>query len=252
MKLFILGGTGNSGQRLVRMALHRSHQVTVFVRDREKLVLTVGRIAANGLNIITGAIDERRALAAAMSGHDAVINAAGNVNDGPSFTRLVRTVIGAAAEALGADGRLWLFGGAALLDVPGERVVTLDLPMIPPVYEAHRINLEAVRATKLDWSMLCPGPMIGAPDGKPTEGLRLSEDQWPVERPTFTYFLPRLALSVAFRQKISEMTISYEDAAEVILDHLAPNDHFSRKRVGVALPIGLKRHKRFTPGSSAA
>ena len=97
--------------------------------------------------------------------------------------------------------------------------------------------------------MLCPGPMIGAPDGKPTEGLRLSEDQWPVERPTFTYFLPHLALSIAFRQKISEMTISYEDAAEVILDHLAPNGRFGRKRVGVALPIGLKRHKRFTSGS---
>src|ERR1700680_4587057 len=99
MKLFILGGTGNSGQRLVRMALDRSHQVTVFVRDRKKLVSTLGGIGANGLNIITGAIDDSRTLAAAMSGHDAVINAAGNVNDGPSFTRLVRTAIGAATEA---------------------------------------------------------------------------------------------------------------------------------------------------------
>jgi uncharacterized protein len=249
MKLFILGGTGNSGQRLVRMALDRSHQVTAFVRDREKLVSKLGGIASNGLKIITGSIDDSGALVTGMSGHDAVINAAGNVNDGPSFTRLVRTAIGAAAEALGANGRLWLFGGAAVLDVPGERVVTLDLPMIPPIYESHRTNLKAVQVTKLDWSMLCPGPMIGAPDGKPTEGLRLSEDQWPVERPTFTYFLPHLALSVAFRQRISEMTISYEDAAEVILDHLAPNGRFSRKRVGVALPIGLKRHKRFTSGS---
>jgi uncharacterized protein len=45
------------------------------------------------------------------------------------------------------------------------------------------------------------------------------------------------------------MTISYEDAAAVILDYLAPNGRFSRKRVGVALPVGLKRHKRFTLGS---
>jgi uncharacterized protein len=90
--------------------------------------------------------------------------------------------------------------------------------------------------------------MIDAPDGKSTGDLRLSEDQWPVERAAFTYFLPRLALSLAFKQKIPEMTISYEDAAEVILDHLAPSGRFSKKRVGVALPIGLKRHKRFTPG----
>jgi uncharacterized protein len=249
MKLFILGGTGNSGQRLVRMALDRSHQVTAFVRDKEKLVSKLGGVALNGLKITSGAIDDSGALAAGMSGHDAVINAAGNVNDGSAFTRLVRTAIGAAAEALGADGRLWLFGGAAVLDVPRTRVMTLDLPKIPPIYESHRINLEAVQATKLDWSMLCPGPTIDAPDGKPTEDLRLSEDQWPVERPAFTYFLPCLALSLAFKQNIPEMTISYEDAAEVILDHLAPSGRFSKKRVGVALPIGLKRHKRFTPGS---
>jgi uncharacterized protein len=40
---------------------------------------------------------------------------------------------------------------------------------------------------------------------------------------------------------MAEMTIAYEDAAEVILDHLAPNGRFSRKRVGVALSIGLIR-----------
>jgi hypothetical protein len=95
---------------------------------------------------------------------------------------------------------------AAVLDVPGTRVI--DLPKIPPIYESHRINLDAVQATKLDRSMLCPGPMIDAPDGKPTEDLRLSEDQWPVERAAFTYFLPRLALSFAFKKKIPEMTIS--------------------------------------------
>jgi len=83
------------------MALDRSHQVTAFVRDTEKLVSKLGGVASNGLKITTGAIDDSGALAAGMSGHDAVINAAGNVNDGPSFTRLVRTAIGAAAEALG-------------------------------------------------------------------------------------------------------------------------------------------------------
>jgi putative NADH-flavin reductase len=88
--------------------------VTAFVRDREKLVSKLGGVASNGLKIITGAIDDSGALAAGMSGHDAVISAAGNVNDRPSFTRLVRTAIGAAAEALGANGRFWLFGRAAV------------------------------------------------------------------------------------------------------------------------------------------
>ena len=45
----------------------------------------------------------------------------------------------------------------------------------------------------------------------------------------------------ALKHKMPEMTIAYEDAAEVILDHLAPNGRFSRTRVGVALSIGLIR-----------
>jgi uncharacterized protein YbjT (DUF2867 family) len=42
MTLFILGGTGNNGQRLVRIALDRSYHVTAFVRDIEKLVSKLG------------------------------------------------------------------------------------------------------------------------------------------------------------------------------------------------------------------
>ena len=44
----------------------------------------------------------------------------------------------------------------------------VDLPRFRKVYEAHRTNLEALRRSPLDWSMLCPGPMIAAHDGKPT------------------------------------------------------------------------------------
>jgi hypothetical protein len=37
------------------------------------------------------------------------------------------------------------------------------------------------------------------------------------------------------------LTISYEDAAEVILDNLSKDGRFSRRRVGVALPLGLRK-----------
>ena len=95
--------------------------------------------------------------------------------------------------------------------------------------------------------MLCPGPMIPAPDGKPTSDLRLSVDQWPVTRPAYTYFLPKLGLALAFKQKLPELTISYEDAAEVILDNLDKNGRFSRRRVGVALPPGSRNFKDHVP-----
>jgi putative NADH-flavin reductase len=174
-----------------------------------------------------------------MAGHDVAINAAGQVTEGAAFTQLVRTVIDSAVASLGEGGRFWLFGGAAVLDVPGAHIMGVDLPKVPKVYEAHRANFNAVRDSPLDWSMLCPGPMIA---GEPTMGLRLSIDEWPVARPAYTYVLPKLALAFAFKQKLPELTISYEDAAGVILDNLSKDGRFSRRRVGVALPLGLRKN----------
>jgi hypothetical protein len=192
--------------------------------------------------------EDAEQLAEAMRDHDAVINAAGYLNDGASYVSLVTRIVNAAQKALGADGRFWLFGGAALLDVPGANIATLDLPGVPKIYEAHRVNWTNVKASTLDWSMLCPGPMIDAPGGKPTEGLCVSADEWPLPRPLLTRVLPRVALSLAFKQALPRMTIYYEDAAQVILDHLQRGDCLSRKRVGIALPPGMRRHKAHVPG----
>src|SRR5262245_34957995 len=210
MKIFLLGATGNAGQRILRLALQRAHEVTALVRDETKLLSLVDRSIPPNLHVAVGDMSKSADLARVMVGHDVVINAAGNVTDGSTFTRLVQTVIDATIMGLGESGRLWLFAGAALLTVPGTHIAAVDLPRVPRIYEAHRINL-------LDWSMLCPGPMIASESGKPTRNLRISVDEWPMTRPGYTYVLPRLALAFVFKQKVPELTISYEDAAEVIL-----------------------------------
>ena len=38
MKIFLLGATGNSGKRILRLAIQRDHEVTAFVRDEAKLL----------------------------------------------------------------------------------------------------------------------------------------------------------------------------------------------------------------------
>jgi putative NADH-flavin reductase len=235
MKLFLLGATGNSGRRILRFALERGHQVTAFVRNQKKLVEILGRSLPQSLHVIVGDIDKSAELAGAMVGHDVVINAAGYVTEGDRFTRLVQNVIQQTSYSLGPGSRLWQFGGVAVLDIPGTDLKGVDLPMVPKIYEAHRTNFNALRASSLNWSMLCPGPMIEAPNGEPTKGLRLSVDQWPVQRPGYTYLLPKGALAFAFKQKVPELTISYEDAADVILSNLDRTGRFSRRRVGVAL-----------------
>jgi uncharacterized protein len=110
-----------------------------------------------------------------MVGHDVAINAAGHVT-----VQLVQTVVDSAIASLGEGGRLWQFGGAAVLDVPGTHMMAVDLPKVPKVYEAHRTNLNALRKSPLDWSMLCPGPMIACENGKATRDLRLSVYEWPM------------------------------------------------------------------------
>jgi uncharacterized protein len=247
MRLFLLGATGKSGRRILRFALERGHQVTAFVRDQNKLSEIFGPSLPQSLQAIAGKIDKSAELAGAMIGHDVVINAAGYVSEGAIFTGLVRTVIDAAATALGEGGRFWQFGGAAVLDIPGTSIKGVDLPMVPKVYEAHRTNLSALETSRLDWSMLCPGPMIEAPDDKPTLGLRVCADQWPVKRPAYTRFLPQAALALAFKQAVPQLTVSYEDAATVILDNLAKNGPFSRRRVGLALPLGMSNVKPDVP-----
>jgi hypothetical protein len=47
--------------------------------------------------------------------------------------------------------------------------------------------------------------------------------------------------------EVPELTITYEDAAEVILDNLSKGGRFSHRRVGVALPPGLRKHKDDVP-----
>ena len=243
MRLFLLGATGNAGRRILKFALERGHEVTAFVRDQNKLKQILGGNLPQRLHIVVDNIDSSAGLAGAMSGHDAVVNAAGYVSQGERFTSLVRKVIHDTSSGLGAGGRFWQFGGAAVLDVPGTNLKGVDLPLVPKVYEAHRTNLNALMKSSLDWSMLCPGPMIEAPNGELTKGLRFSVDRSPVDLPGYASRLPKAALAFAFKQKIPQLTISYEDAAEVILSNLGGKGLFSRKRVGVALPAGLRNFK---------
>ncbi len=216
----------------------QGHEVTALVRRAPD----AQAVSAN-LRYATVDFSDAAAVAAAVAGHDVAINAAGYITDQQGFAPLVQRIVRAADQGLGPDGRFWMLAGAAILDVPGTDQMALGLPGVPRLYEAHRANLEAVRASRLDWSVLCPGPMIDAPDGLPTQDLVVSAESWPVGAPPLARWLPKPVLSIAFVRALPRMTLYYEDAASVILAHLDRGGTFSRKRVGVALPHGLRRSK---------
>ena len=107
MKILLLGATGNSGQRLLQLGLERGHDLTVFVRDKAKLIEQIGD-AVPKLTLVVGDVYDASALATAMQGQEVVINAAGNVNDGDSFVRLIDMVATQVERVMGKSGRLWL------------------------------------------------------------------------------------------------------------------------------------------------
>ena len=136
MKIFLLGATGNSGRRILRLALQRAHEVTAFVRDETKLLSLVDRPIPPNLHVSIGDISKSADIARVMVGHDVAINAAGHVTEVSTFTQLVQTVVDSTIMSLGEGGRLWQFGGAAVLNVPGTHIImAVDLPKVPKVYE---------------------------------------------------------------------------------------------------------------------
>ena len=131
MKIFLLGATGNSGRRILRLALQRDHEVTAFVRDETKLLSLVDRPIPSNLNLSIGEISKSTDIARVMVGHDVAINAAATVTEGSTFTQLVQTVVDSTIISLGEGGRLWQLGGAAVLNVPGTHNMAVDLPRVP-------------------------------------------------------------------------------------------------------------------------
>lgn len=178
-------------------------------------------------------------LAGIFKDQQAVINTAGNVSQGQKFVDLVDRIV-AGLEAVPETARpvCWFLAGAGLLDIDGRGRKGVDFPMIGANYWPHRSNFDRIRRTDLDWRILCPGPMT---DQRPLglARMRVSLDLLPVEMPDETESLPEPAVLRLFGARMPEMTVSYKDAASLMLANIAPNGEMSRHRVGLALPVGM-------------
>lgn len=73
MKLYIIGGTGKTGQELIKQALEQGHSVTALVRNPDKL-----KIANPNLSVIKGNVLDLKSFDRSISGHDAVLSALGH------------------------------------------------------------------------------------------------------------------------------------------------------------------------------
>jgi putative NADH-flavin reductase len=69
MKVAIIGATGFVGSAVVAEGVSRGYEITAIVRDTAKVQ------KAAGVTAVSADVYDADALAAALSGHDAVINA---------------------------------------------------------------------------------------------------------------------------------------------------------------------------------
>jgi putative NADH-flavin reductase len=241
-KILILGATGSLGRHVVQQAVSTNHEVSTLVRTgsklpaeiREKVIVSEGDLAEMPTS----------ALAAIFRTHEVVVNTAGYVAEGQTFTDLIDHIV-TSLESIPDNERpiCWFLAGAALLDMDERGRRGVDLPVIRSTYWPHRVNFDRIRQTTLDWRILCPGPMVDQPPVG-MDRMRISLDRLPIHMPAFSESLPdAMALSL-LAQGISEMIVSYTDAAALMVANIAPNDEMSHHRVGLALPVGMRGEKK--------
>jgi len=73
MKLFIVGGTGKTGRKLIEQGLERGHSITALVRNPNKV-----KINDPNLKIIKGNVLAPDSFETAVEGQDAVLSALGH------------------------------------------------------------------------------------------------------------------------------------------------------------------------------
>jgi putative NADH-flavin reductase len=173
MKVAIIGATGFVGSAVVTEGILRGYEITAIVRDTAKVQ------KAAGVTAVSTDVYDVDALAAALSGHDAVVNAfnAGwtNPNLYDDFTKGCNSIQEATKKA--GVKRYLTVGGAGSLFIGDHQLV--DSPQFPKEYyagaSAARDYLTALRKEEeLDWTFLSPA--INLHPGERTGTFRLGTE----------------------------------------------------------------------------
>jgi putative NADH-flavin reductase len=174
MKVALIGASGFVGSAILDEAVSRGYQVTAIARNTDKVKKDAGVTA------VSADVNNVEALAAALTGHDAVIS---SFNPGWADANLHDNFIKgseAIQEAARKSGvkRLLVIGGAGSLEVaPGLQLV--DTPEFPAEWKtganAAREYLNILRKEEeLDWTFLSPA--INLHPGQRTGVFRLGTD----------------------------------------------------------------------------
>ncbi|MEM7223164.1 MAG: SDR family oxidoreductase [Pseudomonadota bacterium] len=170
MKLVIFGATGQVGRHLVAQALALGHEVTAFVRDPDKLGRSDPRLRA-----AQGDVLDPEAVARAVQGQDAVLNALGMplMNQQEVRARGTRNIVGAMVrKGVGRIVCLSALGtGESRALLPVRYRWFLAPIFMRWLYADHEQQERTVKSSPLDWVIVRPGNFVkGPPRGRYCHG----------------------------------------------------------------------------------
>ncbi|MGO4370051.1 NAD(P)-dependent oxidoreductase [Paenibacillus sp. 2TAB19] len=234
MKIIVFGATGNTGKRVLAQGIKMGHEMTAFVRNSKKLYDQLGNHSVKHVKVIVDDIMDPVIVGEALAYHDAAIIAAGHAGQGEEFVRIVDNIISQCEFQPSFSGRVWIMGGAGLLDIPYTDFIGNNLPGFPPEYRNHNRNFERLQKTGLDWSIMCPGTMIDAREHPEPVHLHVTTEILPVPIPETIKEYSEADIAGHLFSRLQELDVTYDDVAICMLDHIELGGAFKRKRVGLA------------------
>ncbi len=184
LRIALFGATGRVGRMLLDLAIADGHEVTVLVRDPARLPTRHARLTVRQGDALNDA-----AVRDTVRGASVVLSALGlprepdtsDTSLSESFTHIV-----AAMRDTGVR-RVIAIAGAGILQDARSGGLRLDAPDYPPELarfgSEHRRLLDLLRATDLEWTLVCPPQM---PSGLRTGRYRTAVDKLPEGGTTIT------------------------------------------------------------------
>ena len=145
-----------------------------------------------------------------------------------------------------------MLAGLPALDIPGAHRRDSTFLACRARISPHGENLRRLERSALAWTLVCPGPMFPATEKTRSLELLSSIDTVPVATPSWVRWAPGISLALFLKSQVPVVTVTYEDVARFIVEHLWDNTLVCH-RVGLALPRGgTARKEGWRPGQRSA
>jgi hypothetical protein len=178
LKIAVVGGNGFIGQRIVREALKRGHDVTAIARDPSRVEMKHERLVVRGGDVLN-----RPQMSTLVAGHDVVVSTVGSARDASPDPAIYLEAAESLVEVLRGLGksapRLIVVGGAGSLK-NSAGVVLLD--RLPPERKGESLGQKAAldyyrTISDVNWTYFSPAGSMTLDDAGKGRSFRLGEDE---------------------------------------------------------------------------